>query len=1299
MNARTFHVVLVWSVLASLSSHAIAAPRVAIVASGKAAAGPAVAALVEVELSQTDKVEVLERSQVEKVLNEQNVSYSGLVRANAAVIAGRMLGVDAMAVIEAGDEGGVTGFRVFDIQSGARLVDEAVDGKQDAIAKQIAVGILVAARKQTAEANARMVTVMKFTNPSLPKKYDPLCRGAERLFAQALGRSENIMILERARLDLVNRERALAGPAGKQLAISAFLIDVEIRRAAEGDYQAHLRLTSPSGKQLNKGIAPFTELEAIRIVDAAAPVVFRWLDASVPKGDAVNRATEAKRFYEEKRFLQLAGNYDDALAAAEAAYAIYPMNRQLTLLIDLLQDRAGRLMKPATMDQSLAVLDRSIDLIELYVSRYSGRAAPPKWRKNKPKRSSFRPLWGYFKLEGRPDGTLHPFNLTGHTFTFESSRLGMILGQVEDYTPGHVELIRPIQDRYRRLLLEKLFPKMSANIRSVADQGQFNHWLARTFEYVPKVSHSAAQYVDTIDQLVGAWIESIARHGRANSWAEAIPRQLYTRTDQLSDTFGRKFRPGMTGQWRMDPASYRGLRSIFDRIAATPVPLVRLYAQAGQLICDIKAGDAVGRDLDSRFLVFRKAVHSAITAGGRQKNALQNPQYQCLLDVISALPDLAAMRRERQALFDFMLNRQELSFEVSRCAVLRNAPRALDNLARIERAMDDPRVRRLDSQKQLDDLVLSATRLHRPPTPQPTVAVRPDQMPWSKATVLLESGWESNGSKSTLSIPMFDGDEIFIVRIVRNKSYVKTKIELFQIDERKRTAIKHGECRWPAVPPPTAQQIHVTRAGTFDDALCCVTDGVLFVADATAPRILAWDIQAGTTRWIGTDEGLPGDEVKRIAGVAGKVFALTMNKPITGRYLVAYDPRTSRLDVIASNRRRDSNSPIDYLAVDSSPFKTLFAFVDTNQIVCTPLQLRKKAEMYLIDGRTHAVRAVPQPLQWSWGSRLEDGRIMTFTQMRGGFVTGAFDPQTGRWTRLIDPDKLAPGHPYRKLHIPMAKSGERWISSGGIVTGAGPFIPFDFELPTRSGGPAFQGFRGRTTSLLDQGRKALVGGSSRLILVDLKPVVERPKKPAVRVAPGAQGWVDVLALANPKQDGVAGKWRRTDDGLTVGTGGNMRLMLPVRPRGSYEVSFSFTRGKPQGLAAGLLLPVGSTSMLLGIGGSGGKDSGLSLIKGKGFKENETAVRAMDFVPGKKHHGLVRVEKEGSDVTVTVRANGKRLFQWEGSVSALRPPNFLPIPDKKRLGIGANLTGSTFHTFKLRMLEGDAEWLRKAQVKN
>lgn len=193
---------------------------------------------------------------------------------------------------------------------------------------------------------------------------------------------------------------------------------------------------------------------------------------------------------------------------------------------------------------------------------------------------------------------------------------------------------------------------------------------------------------------------------------------------------------------------------------------------------------------------------------------------------------------------------------------------------------------------------------------------------------------------------------------------------------------------------------------------------------------------------------------------------------------------------------------------------------------------------------------------------------------------------------------------------------------------------------------------------------------------------------------GAEGWIDLLALVDPAKATVAGKWERKGSTLAIVSPAHFgRIMIPVDPNGGYETHIKFVRTSGDN-AVGVILPVGSTAINLQLSAFGGTVGGLEMIRGKGNRYNETAVKPSVLQNGREHHIHVKVLLERAQARITVALDGKPFTQWRGPQSALSQWQDWGVPNRRCLGLGASGSTVVFRSARLKMLSGHAKLLQK-----
>src|SRR5690349_18950465 len=129
-----------WLLAIALAGSAHAAVRIALVSSGPEKDSANLLALAEAKLSEDNRIELLERTAIHKVLDEQKLSLAGLVDEDKAVAAGKLLRVEVLAVVQSLGPDAPPVLTVFDAFNGSRLVD--VDLPKDNVDEQVGAIVL-----------------------------------------------------------------------------------------------------------------------------------------------------------------------------------------------------------------------------------------------------------------------------------------------------------------------------------------------------------------------------------------------------------------------------------------------------------------------------------------------------------------------------------------------------------------------------------------------------------------------------------------------------------------------------------------------------------------------------------------------------------------------------------------------------------------------------------------------------------------------------------------------------------------------------------------------------------------------------------------------------------------------------------------------------------------------------------------------------------------------------------------------------------------------------------------------------
>ncbi len=195
------------------------------------------------------------------------------------------------------------------------------------------------------------------------------------------------------------------------------------------------------------------------------------------------------------------------------------------------------------------------------------------------------------------------------------------------------------------------------------------------------------------------------------------------------------------------------------------------------------------------------------------------------------------------------------------------------------------------------------------------------------------------------------------------------------------------------------------------------------------------------------------------------------------------------------------------------------------------------------------------------------------------------------------------------------------------------------------------------------------------------------RSPFQRVLP----WTDILAMADPKRDAVAGTSQRQGSSILLISRLptlTALMMIPVAPKGDYELRIRFARTAGND-TTGFTLPVGPTSVALLFSLWGGEACGLGDIKGQDGRHNPTTVKPGRIENDREYMVRCKVVVQGAAAEVSATLDGKPYIAWRGPVANLSvfPPFTMPKPEC--LGMGINNGTMDVRCLRLRMLSGEA----------
>jgi len=318
--------------------------------------------LLEVKLSQKQGIELLERAEIDKILQEQQLSVAGLLQRHSAVKVGRLLRVDAFVLLSIEDsphekqyQKRLLRVRVTETAHGLRLLDtfEELDiAKLKEIVERITNKVTAIVPKiMLPPGEAIPVGIVDIHRVQLGERYQWLARALPAILSVRLSKELRIIMLEREDLKILHDEKLLTAGEDTEFWSSGVLIEGYLRPSRAKDIEMQLSLRQASGKE----IAGFTVLvepnEPLEAVEkAATDIIEQLLDA--PPSVSWQPEQEAAEFFRQGQLLRNLRRHEDARQPLETTHALQPGNVYYTWELfenewDVRYPKGfGRLVKP-----------------------------------------------------------------------------------------------------------------------------------------------------------------------------------------------------------------------------------------------------------------------------------------------------------------------------------------------------------------------------------------------------------------------------------------------------------------------------------------------------------------------------------------------------------------------------------------------------------------------------------------------------------------------------------------------------------------------------------------------------------------------------------------------------------------------------------------------------------------------------------------------------------------------------------------------------------------------------------------
>jgi len=272
--------------------------------------------------------ELVERREIERVLQEQKLSLQGSIEPSQAITLGTILRADIFAFFGFDPAlNRIFGLIAFDSATGARLIDVSLPDGFDQKIQQAVKSIKEAQQKRSllkCKENISTICFLPEHNIDLPPNQRSFCRTVNRLLERYLIQSPDIIVLERQQLDRISRENMLAPcQAAMQLMGSAITIAGDFKKSGTNYVAANVALCNVGGQTITNIIASADAAHPEKLAQMLGLEIIESLGKRVPQS-VVDKRLEGICFSEESDYLFNKNRFSEALAAANAACALFP---------------------------------------------------------------------------------------------------------------------------------------------------------------------------------------------------------------------------------------------------------------------------------------------------------------------------------------------------------------------------------------------------------------------------------------------------------------------------------------------------------------------------------------------------------------------------------------------------------------------------------------------------------------------------------------------------------------------------------------------------------------------------------------------------------------------------------------------------------------------------------------------------------------------------------------------------------------------------------------------------------------
>jgi hypothetical protein len=758
------------------------------------------------------------------------------------------------------------------------------------------------------------IGLLRVRNADLPRQFDSLCDSVGLLLERELTASPGIAVLERRRLEHLNRERSLPTAAeGNRLLSSLQIIELDIGQDGPG-LRGKLALVGADGARTAEIIASVPIRNPATLAHLLADKIERFLKAPVD-GISRHREAEAARFHREYLLLLQHGDYDGAVHSLDAAMALAPeeesWQREMVLLlpsaaIEILDPGGqnwGRKLpgQPSSeaVAKCLAFSLRGADLL-VDISRtaadLASRGAP------------IAPVvWWNFDYRGAIFGFLGKLAL------------------VEKPDPACVAEVADLAAKDRTLRMEIMEPylfKRTMDLNGLANYGRhLSSWLGSDCNLYH--SHSLAEERRRDDMFaLSHWV-------------------------QVSHKVNPPDGSGDYGPVQSIFSSFQGnqVDELLQTLEQDQDPVIRLYARASRMTASAKPkSDPSNKPRavrEYRLYAQDLLAHSEAS----NPSPFRNRVWETIKTALSLLLNDEQGWKESLAACRFAITQGEIQPELFLTALVvlddkrhRKVPEAVEVVnGALKLVLENPTayptgffldrngfIKRLEQTRGqlVGELEGTKANTNIPPSP-----------PWKRNVCLLDLAKPIDGLAWLFKPVVQDGQVFTIALGLHEWGSAEDTLQLIRVPLRGGPPaflgrVNPGDIKWgnrryvmPSGPDirlkePRSLWLDVVRAA-------CVGGGCYYAA--TVSGIFIFPTNGGPVLHLGTTNGLPTDDINAIAFLDGKLY-FGAGEERDG-YFASYDPALRKLNILGSSRRSEHLSPFD----DQPPFYTIGIVADTSR--------------------------------------------------------------------------------------------------------------------------------------------------------------------------------------------------------------------------------------------------------------------------------------------------------------------------------------------------------------------------------